>query len=146
MEPGNLGGVSSVRIKRLSDSNLHTWKQEIDLFLIYGEVQDIVAQDNPFKNGTPEYTSWVQQDKQTRPLIFFSVSGEMLEHVPGVTAAQQMLGNMYNVFQGHNLLKKLRARCKFYTVEMKGREREHSTIHQWGAGYRTCLKIDSSGH
>lgn len=63
MQHEKLGDVGSVRNDRLSEYSFNIWKQEVDLTLTYGEVDDAVVQANPNENGTLEYTSWGQGDK-----------------------------------------------------------------------------------
>lgn len=57
MDPENLGGFGRVRMVRLSASNFSIWKQKVNMIFTYWKVDNIVAKDNPHKNGTSEYTS-----------------------------------------------------------------------------------------
>lgn len=63
-----------------------------------------------------------------RATVGFLLSYDILEHAQDCSLAKKMFLNLRKVFQEFGLLDKMRARCPFYTVEIKWNKKEKCPI------------------
>ncbi|CDF39842.1 unnamed protein product [Chondrus crispus] len=118
------GGGGSIRIDKLTDSNLYVWKQKIQLLLALRDVDQYIVEGRvPSEERAEERKKWIRGDSKAKALIGLSLSDEHLEHVRDVDTAHEMWEAIVNVFERHTLLNKLAARREFYTVKMLSGEK-----------------------
>ena len=73
------GGVGSIRIDKLTDSNFYVWKQKIQLLLALRDVDEyIVAGRVPSEKHAEERKKWIRGDSKAKALIGLSLSNEPL--------------------------------------------------------------------
>ena len=124
-------GGASVRIEKLTDSNLYIWKQKIQLLLSLKDVDlHIIEIGVPDVSDSGDRRTWLRGDNKFKAIIGLSLLDEHLGHVRDCETAKQMWEAILNVFERHTLLNKLAPQRRFYTVTMQNDEKVFAYINR----------------
>lgn len=83
-----------MQIEKHNESNFFVWKQKVDLILTYGEVDEVVQEENAHTRHNSDFDKWTQRDRLAGSIICLSMSGDMAEHVRDASTAKDMLGSI----------------------------------------------------
>ena len=135
-------------IDKLTESNFHVWKYNIELVLGARELSThIIEDDNQMKarstSSTPQENSqWLQKDAKARAIIGLSLGREYTDHVVGCSTARAMWTTILDLFQKKTLLNQLRIRRQFYSAKMGDSEKAMAFISRVRQLAADCKAMD----
>lgn len=78
--------VSMLKVEKLTDRKIHTWKQNICLVLSYIDLEAHIEGDESASEDPAEKEECFRQDRNAMYVIFCSLSDEYLSHVNGFSS------------------------------------------------------------
>lgn len=111
--------AATFRIKKLSNSNFHAWKQKISFQLTSRDLDQYVEEHSPKDLNSKK--AWNRGDRKARAVIGLGVSDKLLEQAGNAVNAEEVRNMILKIFERHSLLNKLTARRKIYTVPIESR-------------------------
>lgn len=101
-----------LRVKKLSDHNVYSWKQNKSLVLSSHNLYSHLDDDEGATTKDDSSSAWVEKDLQAMAVIGLSLSNEDLAHVQDLTTENKMWQSVLDIYEKHTLLNKLTARRK----------------------------------
>jgi len=111
--------MGGVKIDKLTEANFHEWRQRIKMVLELRDWDDMLDEDGKPRDAEDrELALWKRRGTKASAIIGLTLGSEQLEHVSGCKTTAEMWTTLQGVFQRKSLMKKMKARREFYTVEM----------------------------
>ena len=116
---GGAAGMGGIKIDKLTETNLHEWRQRIKMVLALRSLDDMLDEDGkPTDAQDSDLALWKRGDTKASAIIGPTLGSEQLEDVSGCETTAEVWLPVQGVFQRKSLMNKMKARREFYTVEM----------------------------
>jgi len=91
--------MGGIKIAKLTETNLHEWRQRIEAVLALRDLDDMLDEDGqPTDVEDRELAFWKRRDMKASTIIGLTLGSEQLEHVPGCNTTAEMLSTLQVVF------------------------------------------------
>lgn len=141
-------GGMKFAIDKLTESNFHVWKYNIELVLGAKELSSHITEDaskakeTASSSSSDENAKWFQKDAKARAVIGLSLGKEYTDHVVGCSSARAMWTTILDLFQKKTLLNQLRIRRRFYSAKMGDSEKAMAFISRVRQLASDCKAMD----
>jgi len=116
---GRAAGMGGMNIDKVADSNLHKWRQRIQMVVALRDLDDLLDEDGkPTDAEDRQLAVWKRRDTKASAIIGLTLGSDQLEHVSGCKMTAEMWSTLQGVLQCKSLINKIKARREFYTIEM----------------------------
>ena len=86
-------------IEKLSESNFHVWKQNVEIVLAFNELNLHIGDSGAKPSASDKSEEWLKKDAKSKAIISLALSGDHLEHVRDCLTAASMRSTIIYLFQ-----------------------------------------------